>query len=143
MVRRQKRADYVATVTDLSLGRTEQAFTRLATMGAFFESPEPEQRQQRLADDYLEATRRPGAKVLVVSPTHREGDAVTGAIRAVLRSADKLKLAEHETLSLQRSGLTAAHLAVERELRGLILPAVLRVLLAWEDGHQNLHRLGR
>lgn len=108
VIRRQKREDYAGAVKDLSLGRTAKAFAKLAAMDAFFESQSPEERQHRLAQDYLKATRKPGAKVLVVSPTHREGAEVTKAIRTTLRRAGKLKPEEHETLVLQRIGLTAA-----------------------------------
>lgn len=108
VIRRQTRKDYAAAVNDLRLRNIDKAFTRLERMDAFVEIADPEERQQRLTQDYLAAIRKPKSKVLVVSPTHREGDAVTKAIRTALRRVRRLKTDEHETLALQRSGLTTA-----------------------------------
>lgn len=108
VVRRQKRADYAAAVKDLSRGEFESAFERLLDMEAFVEVQDPGERQRRLAEDYLLATRAKNATALVVSPTHREGDAVTRAIRDSLRKAGRVKKDEQEVVSLRRLGLTAA-----------------------------------
>ena len=108
VVRRQKPKEYRSAVEDLMAGKVEKAFARLTAMDAFLESADSEERQQRLAKDYLVASRKPGSKVLVISPTHREGDAVTRAIRGILRGAGRIQTEEQETTVLQRGGLTAA-----------------------------------
>ncbi len=107
VVRRQKVADYKAAVRDLSRGEYSSAFRRFADMGALVQAPEAQERVRRLASEYLDATRGE-ATALIVSPTHREGDMVTRAVRAALRADGRLETAEHEVTTLGRLGLTAA-----------------------------------
>ena len=118
-------------------GKVEKAFARLAAMDAFLESADSEERQQRLAKDYRAASRKPGTKVLVISPTHREGDAVTRAIRGVLRGAGRIKTEEQETTVLQRGGLTAA----QRGEASSYFPDQVVQFTQNTSGHQRGERL--
>jgi ATP-dependent exoDNAse (exonuclease V) alpha subunit len=104
----QKRAAVPVEVTDirrqegrarqailaLSQGRVRDGFDLLDDMGCIAELPDGV-REQRVAQDYLAVSRekRPNGEdksVLVVSPTHAEGEHITTAIRQALRADGRL-----------------------------------------------------
>jgi len=82
---RQKKAVYREAVQALSDGDTQTAFTKLESMGAIREI-DPDSPYGGLVKEYV-TTLQQGKSGLVVSPTHREGEAVTAAIRHELRQA--------------------------------------------------------
>lgn len=91
---RQKGA-YREAVALLSKGEVTKGFDRLDRLGWVVDGLPPEKLHRKLADDYLEATSLKKANgdhltALVVSPTHREGEVVTGLIRQGLRQQGKL-----------------------------------------------------
>jgi len=88
-IRRQKPEDYKGAVHALSKGNLGLAFERLDQIGAIQEIQNDNQRYRQLADDYLKLSSK-HHKPLVVSPTHKESRAVTGAIRTRLLEAGKL-----------------------------------------------------
>ena len=99
---RQKHAEdprYLAAVTQLSEGRTEQGFGTLDAMGWVHEVADPAGRYQRIADDYMQAL-KDKKSVLVVSPTHAEGACITQEIRSKLKDAGKLGTGERELTRL-------------------------------------------
>lgn len=90
----RQKGDYKKAAKALSEGRTGEAFEKLDKLGWIREVPDSD-RYQQLASAYLSAVaeKKRGGKpksALVVSPTHAEGDRITEAIRAGLKSGGKL-----------------------------------------------------
>jgi conjugative relaxase-like TrwC/TraI family protein len=84
-IQRQKnRADYKQAVKLISEGKHEQALGKLDNMGAIREIADPKERYGSLAQEYA-ADVKARKSVLVVAPTHVEGDQVTAHIRAELK----------------------------------------------------------
>jgi hypothetical protein len=120
-IRRQTNAEYRAAVKALSEGdsKGKDGKSRLAAglemldrAGAIIEAP-GENRYQHIAADYAEVTaaRKHGGGLktaLVVSPTHREGERVTKAIRDELKAGGRLGKDERGFLSLRPVNLTEA-----------------------------------
>lgn len=93
-IRRQKTPELKEAVDALSRGEANRALTMLDKHGAIIEA-DTQASRTTLAKAYVERIASRGAygrsrSVLVVSPTHREGEAVTRAIREELREAGKL-----------------------------------------------------
>lgn len=93
-IQRQKPASYRRAVQALADGRTAEGFDVLAELGWVKEVPDAE-REAQAALAYLAtlAERKKGGgfkTALVVSPTHKEGERVTAAIRDALRGGGKL-----------------------------------------------------
>jgi conjugative relaxase-like TrwC/TraI family protein len=80
---RRQRGDYKRAVEALSEGRTGQAFEILNRLGCVQEVS-PDQIAEKASRDYLRAVKR-GRSAVVISPTHREGEKVTDAIRERLK----------------------------------------------------------
>ena len=104
-IKRQSGA-YRDAVADLADGRTRAGFNKLDALGQIHEAKSGEQ-HQLLAKDYADAIGK-GASVLVVSPTHKEGDRVTDAIRTELKRRELLGTDERELLRLAPLNLTEA-----------------------------------
>lgn len=127
-IRRQTNADYRDAVKAISEGdapgkdgrtRFQAGLEKLDDMGAIIEAPGAN-RYQQIADDYAEVTaaRKHGGgfkTALVVSPTHKEADKVTDAIRDTLKSEGRLGAEERQFLSLRPLNLTDAQRGVARE----------------------------
>lgn len=79
-IKRQS-GEYKAAVAALAKGHTGAGFDKLDALGWIKEGG--------LVDDYMKAVNA-GKSVLVISPTHAEGDKVTTAIRDKLKEAGKL-----------------------------------------------------
>lgn len=95
--------DYRRAVEALSEGRTERGLKELDRLGWVRELPDVD-RDRVIAKDYAESLRE-GASTLVVSPTHREGERITAAIRAELQGegwlgADSRLVPELDSLNL-------------------------------------------
>jgi conjugative relaxase-like TrwC/TraI family protein len=130
-IRRQTNADYRTAVKAISEGdtpdadggtRLEAGLKKLDDMGAITESS-GEDRYRQIAADYAEVigTRKADGKyktALVVSPTHKEGEKVTGAIREELKAEGKLGLDERQFLSLRPLNLTEAQRGDKRAYIG-------------------------
>jgi len=120
-IRRQTDEDYRKAVKAISEGDTvgEDGRTRLEAgmealdkIGAIIETP-GEARYRKVAADYAEVIsqrKRGGAlkTALVVSPTHKEADRVTAAIRDVLKESGKLSANEREFTAMRPLNLTEA-----------------------------------
>lgn len=89
----RQRGEYKEAVASVSAGDVADGFRRFEAMGAIIEEA-GEERLTALAADYARETRA-GRSVLVVSPTHREKDAVTQAIRSTLVSVGRLAADAH------------------------------------------------
>jgi ATP-dependent exoDNAse (exonuclease V) alpha subunit len=94
-VRRQTGA-YKAAVEALAEGRAEAGFDQLDRLKWVKAVADDGERDGQVAKEYLTATAA-GETVLVVSPTHAEGERVTTAIRNTLRRAERL--GEERTLT--------------------------------------------
>lgn len=83
-IQRQKSAAYRDIVQDLANGNIANGFFKLNGLGAITNAASGE-----LVKDYLAALKN-RKSALVISPTHKEGDAVTEEIRAALRQKKKI-----------------------------------------------------
>lgn len=130
-IKRQEAAPYKAAVKLLSQGRTLEGFDRLDALGWVKEMPEGD-RDQAIASDYLDAlkTCKKWDEVLVVSPTHVEGERITERIRLVLRAEGKLAREEREFSRLVPANLTEAQRGDVRNLR----PGEVDVLQFHQNG---------
>jgi conjugative relaxase-like TrwC/TraI family protein len=137
-IRRQTNATYRAAVKAISEGdtlgkdgktRLEAGMKILDDMGAIMET-EGKDRYRQIAADYasITAERKPDGKfksALVVSPTHKEAESVTDAIRSELRTEGKLGKKDREFLSLKALNLTDAQRGDKSEyLKGAVVQFV-------------------
>ena len=120
-IRRQTNDEYRKAVKAISEGealgtggrtRLEEGIGALDAMGAIVEM-QGENRYRQIAEDYAGATseRKQGGvykSALVVSPTHKEADKATDAIRTVLKESGRLSAAEREFTVLRPLNLTEA-----------------------------------
>jgi len=88
-IRRQKDETYRQAVMDIVNGEIEEGFQKLDEMNAVLEIDDDKERYKKLAGEYSLATSS-GKSTLVVSPTHREGEKVTDAIRQELKETGVL-----------------------------------------------------
>jgi len=109
---RQKKETYREAVQALSDGDAKAAFVKLESMGAIREI-NPDHPYDDLVKEYI-ATLQQGKTGLVVSPTHREGDTVTKAIRHKLREAELIGKQEIMVPRLVNLSMTEAEKADAR-----------------------------
>lgn len=89
-IQRQKNEDYKQAVKLLGEGETEKGFSKLEKIGAIHQIDDTTQRIEKVAADYVGSVK--GTKnikpkeVLVIAPTHTEGDMVTAQIREKLKA---------------------------------------------------------
>lgn len=103
---RQKNENYRAAVGDLSKGDVKSGFEKLDAMGAVKEV-DPENIAGAITRDYMAAVKA-GKSALVISPTHAQGDEVTGEIRQQMRAAKMLGQKEIGARRLVNLNLTEA-----------------------------------
>ena len=129
-IRRQTNENYREAVKAISEGdtlgtdgrtRLEAGMEMLDGMGAIVELP-GETRYSHIAKDYaaISAERKADGKfkkVLVVSPTHKEAEHVTAAIREELKADGRIGKNERQFLSLRPLNLTEAQRGDAREYR--------------------------
>jgi conjugative relaxase-like TrwC/TraI family protein len=119
-IRRQKNEQYRAAVREFSQDNPQGGFEKLDQMGAIREAG-GEERYRQLASDYAEAVAR-RKSVLVVSPTHAEGDKVTAEIRKELMGRGKLGREERQFTRLINQQWTEAQLSHATNYRsGLVV----------------------
>lgn len=105
-IRRQENLQYREAVQSLADGKVKAAFDKLDEIDAV-KQIDPLDPTTALVDDYL-AARKKGKSVLVISPTHKQGEEVTGAIRAKLRQAGKIGKREVSARKLDNLNYTEA-----------------------------------
>jgi conjugative relaxase-like TrwC/TraI family protein len=88
-IKRQQDPDYLAAVKLLAAGKPVEGFDALDAKRWVREIEDDAERSRAIAAAYLQAV-DDKKTVLVVSPTHAEGDRITHEIRSVLREAGKL-----------------------------------------------------
>lgn len=98
-IRRQRDPAYRDVAELLSRGELDTAWEKIEAMGAIVEADD-EARYEMLAADHVESLKGK-QDVLVVSPTHAEGEIVTHEIRHAMREAGLLEKSEVETLQLK------------------------------------------
>ncbi len=109
----RQQGDYKAAIGCLQHGDVSGGFEKLQRMGAIHEIPDQSQRDQKVAADYCQ-TVRAGQTALVVSPTHAEGERISGLIRDRLRDEKRLRGSEQVVPRLQSYRLSAAQKASSR-----------------------------
>ncbi|CAN5819425.1 hypothetical protein BH10BAC2_BH10BAC2_27070 [soil metagenome] len=113
-IQRQKNEQYKQAVDFLGKSDVEKGFKKLEKNGSIHEIEDSTERVQKIAEDYYSSTYKNKSKakkeceVLVVSPTHAEGDKVTEAIRNKLKKENILSPDEHVFMIFKNSQLTAA-----------------------------------
>jgi conjugative relaxase-like TrwC/TraI family protein len=103
---RQKNVGYREAVEDLSKGNVKEAFDKLDGMGAI-QKIDVAKPNEALVKDYISHIKN-GKTALVVSPTHKQSDAVTDTIRHKLKAAGLIGKKEIEVLRLDNLKLTEA-----------------------------------
>jgi conjugative relaxase-like TrwC/TraI family protein len=120
-IRRQTNDHYRAAVKAISEGdrtgkdgksRLMEGFEILDSLGAIVETS-GDARYQQIAEDYAASSRQHKAdgtlkSALVVSPTHREAEKTTAAIRETLRAQGRLSDGERQFTALRPLNLTEA-----------------------------------
>lgn len=102
----RQRGTYRDAVAALAKGDLASGFERLDEFGGVVEVP-PETLYRTLCNDYLRALNA-GKTALVISPTHKEGEAVTKEIREALKRAGKLGVEERPVWALRNLYWTEA-----------------------------------
>tara|TARA_A100000171_G_scaffold42943_1_gene44645 strand:- start:6041 stop:8902 length:2862 start_codon:yes stop_codon:yes gene_type:complete len=103
-IRRQTHAQYREACMSLSEGKIEKGFKQLEKMGAIKEV-EDQDRAKVLAGEYLDSIKKK-IDTLVISPTHREGNRVTHAIREQLRQDEIIGKKDRVLAKLEPRHLT-------------------------------------
>jgi len=118
IVRQKDKTSYRKAIHDLSEGNIDQGFETLDQINSIIEIEDSQERHERIASDYLQSTQAPRVRekggtyrertALVISPTHREGRAITQTIREKLKE-EGLIGSEEKSFEVHRSlSLTAA-----------------------------------
>lgn len=107
-IRRQQGA-YKDAVAALSRGQAVEGFERLDKLGFVSELPD-DQRYSKLAADYVDTVKQ-NKNVLVVAPTHAEGEQVTTVIRDRLKAEGRLDVEEQSCGRLKNRNWTEAERA--------------------------------
>jgi conjugative relaxase-like TrwC/TraI family protein len=112
---RQKREDYNTAVTELSKGNIKCGFEKLDAMNAIKEI-DPLKPNDLLTADYI-AVLKQGKKALIISPTHKQGEALTDEIRKSLKEQKMLGKKEIKASRLINLNLTDAEKSDWRNYR--------------------------
>ena len=113
-IQRQRGALKAATAS-LERGNTTNAWHRLERMGAIHELPTTDVHKQ-LAQAYVKTIKR-RQSALVLSPTRRERDRASAAIRTELRKHGFLKGKDKTFASLRRVGLSEAERRAGKKIK--------------------------
>lgn len=99
--RQRNNPEYKNVVRNISDNHLNKAFEGLERMNAIQEIADPNKRYTAIAKDYLDCTKTKQS-VLVVAPTHLEGNKVTEHIRNELRTKKLIGMQE-KTFSVQKN----------------------------------------
>jgi len=133
-IQRQKDA-YKRAVEALSEGRTADGFQRLDDLGWITQIGDTQQREAAIAEEYVKSIKEVD-KVLVIAPTHIEGDRITQAIRSRLKASGVLG-PSRTVATLRNLHLTQA----ERADSVNLLPGDVVIFTQNARGHQKGERL--
>ncbi|WP_338875033.1 MobF family relaxase [Spirosoma sp. SC4-14] len=112
---RQRNLNYRKAVQALADHKVGEAFAVLDSMGSI-KTPDPANSFMVLATDYIAALKK-GKSALVISPTHKEGEQVTKAIREKLRETGLITSEETPLTQLVNTNLTSAEKSDPRNYR--------------------------
>ena len=110
-IQRQKNEDYKEAVKLLSDGGIEKGFKKLEKIGSIKEIADSKERISAIAEDYYSSAykgKEPQKEVLVIAPTHAEGELVTGYIRDKLKEKNVIGNEEREFKVLKNLQFTEA-----------------------------------
>jgi ATP-dependent exoDNAse (exonuclease V) alpha subunit len=110
-IQRQKNQDYKEAVKLLSDGGIEKGFKKLEKIGSIKEIADGKERVKAIADDYYASAfsgKEQRKEVLVIAPTHAEGEIVTGSIRNKLKEKQVIGDEDREFKILKNLQLTEA-----------------------------------
>ena len=111
-IQRQKNEDYKEAVKLLSNGGVEKGFKKLEKIGAINEITDSKDRVKAIAEDYYKSAytseKQPAKNVLVIAPTHAEGEVVTQQIRQKLKDNEIIGNDEKEYKVLKNLQFTEA-----------------------------------
>jgi len=113
-IQRQKNKKYKEVVLSLSKSDVEKGFSKLDRIGVIHEIEDGKERIQKIADDYFSSTYKSNTgknlpkAVLVVSPTHIEGEKVTESIRKKLKEENIIDKEDKTFLAFKNLQLTVA-----------------------------------
>ena len=111
-IQRQKNADYKDAVNLLSNGGIEKGIKKLESIGSIHEIADSKERVKAIAEDYYKSTytkdKQPSKEVLVIAPTHAEGEFVTQHIRQKLKDKDVISKEDKEFKVLKNLQFTEA-----------------------------------
>jgi conjugative relaxase-like TrwC/TraI family protein len=117
---RQKNVQYRSAVQDLSHGKIRDAFETLDSIGSI-KTIDPEKPNEALVQDYV-ASLKKGKSALVISPTNKQAEEVTGEIRNAMRQAELIGKKELNALRLNNLNLTEAQKSDWKSFReGLLI----------------------
>ena len=108
---RQRKDFYRQAVEAISKGQVEQGFMALDQLGVIHESIGFEEQLQQVAEDYV-ASLAKHSSVLVISPTHFEGQMVTQRIRQLLKMTGRIGDQEKAIPVHRNRNLTTAERAM-------------------------------
>lgn len=115
-IQRQKNEDYKQAVKFLGDGQTEKGFEKLEKIGAIHQIEDNKERIEKVAADYVNSTKssktQKPKEVLVIAPTHIEGDMVTAKIREKLKSEKVLSATSKEFTTFKNLQFTEAQKSV-------------------------------
>lgn len=114
-VYRQKNIAYRSAVEDLSKGNIKEGFEKLDEMKAI-KMIDPMNPHEELVKDYTAAIKK-GKKALIISPTHKQGEEVTSAIRQKLKASGHIGKKEIAARRLQNLNLTEAEKSDPRNFK--------------------------
>lgn len=119
-VYRQKQQAYKSAVEAISVGNIAEGFKQLDSIGSIKEIDKSKPAVM-LVNDYMNAKRK-GKTVLVVCPTHKQGEILTNEIRKALKKNGKISKADESASRLVNLNMTAAEKSDLRNYKpGLIL----------------------
>ena len=113
---KRQTGEYLEAARLLADGRINDGVAKLDGMGWVKETGD----YSALVDEYAEASQR-GQSVLVVSPTHKEGEAISQKIRDRLKQEGRLGNEDRGFTRLVPLGLTAPQIAAGDVPRGSVL----------------------
>ncbi|GAB3967729.1 hypothetical protein GCM10028806_10550 [Spirosoma terrae] len=112
VVRQQNAKAYKTAMEHISKGAFEKGYEQLDKAGSIREIQDKDQRVKEIALEYLQGiSERKGKgfkEVLVVAPTHKEGEMVTDQIRETLRGAGRIGKEDQQLTRLKNLNLTEA-----------------------------------
>ena len=132
--KRQKNEEYKQAVENIRDGKAGLGFENLEKMGAIIEEQNPNKRTEQIAKDYADLTAQ-RESVLVVSPTHSEGLAITQKIRQELKNRQLLGLKQKPFEVLNNKNLTE----VERQSQFLEEGNILQFFKEFEGIKRSIN----